>query len=103
MPWRSTRRKLQRPHLLAWLQLRYDHVLGYAPLAPAVAVQFLLDHLARLRVDGSRSTLLPAAVDGELVKAWVKGKLGPLAFNTVSHRSNGTGSMAGTVRLKRRR
>ena len=31
----------------AWLQLRYGQALGDAPLPTAVAVQFVLDHLAR--------------------------------------------------------
>ena len=69
-----------------WLQLRYGQALGDAPLPPAVAVQFVLDHLARPLVDGGWVHLLPLSVDVAQVAARVKAKLGPLAFNTVSHR-----------------
>jgi integrase len=70
----------------AWLQLRYGQALGDAPLPATVAVQFVLDHLARPLADGGWSHLLPASIDAALVTAGVKAKHGPLAFNTVSHR-----------------
>lgn len=70
----------------AWLQLRYGQVLGDAPLPPTVALQFVLDHLARPLADGDWMHLLPVSIDAALVAARVKGRLGPLAFNTVSHR-----------------
>lgn len=70
----------------AWLQLRYGQVLGDAPLPPAVAVQFVLDHLARPLADGRWAHMLPPSIDAALVAARVKAKLGTLAFNTVSHR-----------------
>jgi integrase len=70
----------------AWLQLRYGQALGDAPLPITVAVQFVLDHLARPLADGSFVHLLPPSIDAALVTARVKAKLGPLAFNTVSHR-----------------
>ncbi|VVO76487.1 Tyrosine recombinase XerC [Pseudomonas fluorescens] len=70
----------------AWLQLRYGQALGDAPLPATVAVQFVLDHLARPLADGGWAHLLPPAIDAALVKARVKAKPGPLAFNTVSHR-----------------
>jgi hypothetical protein len=70
----------------AWLQLRYGQALGDAPLPPAVAIQFVLDHLARPLEDGSWAHLLPPGIDAALVTARVKAKMGPLAFNTVSHR-----------------
>ncbi|UWF52164.1 site-specific integrase [Pseudomonas sp. N3-W] len=70
----------------AWLQLRYGQVLGDAPLPTTVAVQFVLDHLARPLADGSWAHLLPPSIDAALVKARIKSKPGPLAFNTVSHR-----------------
>lgn len=70
----------------AWLQLRYRRALGDAALPPEVAVQFIVDHLARPEADGGWSHLLPADLDVALVAAGVKGKLGPLAFSTVSHR-----------------
>jgi integrase len=70
----------------AWLQLRYGQVLGDAPLPTTVAVQFVLDHLARPLADGSWVHLLPPSIDAALVAARVKTRLGPLALNTVSHR-----------------
>ncbi|MGH8376705.1 MAG: integrase, partial [Pseudomonas sp.] len=70
----------------AWLQLRYGQVLGDAPLPPAVAIQFVLDHLARPLEHGGWAHLLPPGIDATLVTARIKNKPGPLAFNTVSHR-----------------
>ncbi|WP_460156801.1 site-specific integrase [Pseudomonas sp. S2_H10] len=70
----------------AWLQLRYGQVLGDAPLPSTVAVQFVLDHLARPLADGGWVHLLPPSIDAALVKSRVKAKPGPLAFSTVSHR-----------------
>ncbi|KPU59410.1 phage integrase family protein [Pseudomonas fluorescens] len=70
----------------AWLQLRYGQALGDAPLPATVAVQFVLDHLARPLADDSWTHLLPPSIDAALVAARVKAKVGPLAFNTVSHR-----------------
>jgi len=70
----------------AWLQLRYGQVLGDAPLPVTVAVQFVLDHLARPLANGDWAHLLPPSIDAALVTARVKTRLGPLAFNTVSHR-----------------
>jgi hypothetical protein len=70
----------------AWLQLRYGQALGDAPLPTTVAVQFVLDHLARPLADGTWAHLLPPSIDAVLVAARVKTRLGPLALNTVSHR-----------------
>ena len=70
----------------AWLRLRYGQVLGDAPLPAAVAIQFVLDHLARPLANGTWAHLLPPGIDAALVAARVKAKAGPLAFNTVSHR-----------------
>jgi integrase len=70
----------------AWLQLRYGQALGDAPLPTTVVVQFVLDHQARPLADGSWVHLLPPSIDATLVKARIKSKPGPLAFNTVSHR-----------------
>ncbi|MGH8483941.1 MAG: site-specific integrase [Pseudomonas sp.] len=70
----------------AWLQLRYRRSLGDGALPPDVAVQFIVDHLARPDGDGNWSQLLPPQLDSALVTAGVKGKLGALAFSTVSHR-----------------
>jgi integrase len=70
----------------AWLQGRYGHLLGDAPLPPAVVVQFVLDHLARPTDDGAWVHTLPPELDAALVTVGVKGQPGALAFNTVSHR-----------------
>ena len=70
----------------AWLQGRYGQALGDTPLSPAVAVQFVLDHLACPHDDGTWAHLLPSALDAALVAAGIKGHPGPLAYNTVSHR-----------------
>ncbi|KAA0986297.1 tyrosine-type recombinase/integrase [Pseudomonas sp. ANT_J12] len=70
----------------AWLQLRYGHTQGSTPLPAAVALQFVLDHLARPLDDGGWMHLLPPTIDAALVDAGIKAKPGPLAFSTVSHR-----------------
>lgn len=70
----------------AWLQLRYGQALGDAALPSTVAVQFVVDHMARPTADGGWVHLLPPTIDAALVAARVKAKLGPLAYNTVSHR-----------------
>ncbi len=69
----------------AWLQLRYGRSLEGGALPEAVAVQFILDHLARPQ-DGGWVQLLPPALDIALVAAGVKAKPGPLSYNTVRHR-----------------
>ena len=70
----------------AWLQLRYGRAVGDSPRPDTVAVQFILDHLARPLDSGDWSHLLPASIDTALITAKVKSKTGPLAFNTVGHR-----------------
>lgn len=70
----------------AWLHGRYGAALGDAPLPPAVAVQFVLDHLAQPTEDGGWEHLLPSELDTALVAAGIKGHPGPLAYTTVSHR-----------------
>lgn len=70
----------------AWLRLRYRRSLGDGALPPEVAVQFIVDHLARPDTAGNWTYLLPPAVDAALVEAKIKGKPGPLSFSTVSHR-----------------
>ncbi len=70
----------------AWLQLRYGQALGDAALPSTVAVQFVVDHLARPTADGEWVHLLPPSIDAALITAKVKAKPGALAYNTVSHR-----------------
>lgn len=69
----------------AWLQLRYSRHLEDGALPEAVAVQFIVDHLARPQ-DGGWVQLLPQALDAALVDAGVKAKPGALSYNTVRHR-----------------
>jgi integrase len=61
-------------------------VLGDAPLPETVALQFILDHMARPLEDGTWTHLLPPAIETVLVDAGIKTKPGPLAYHTVSHR-----------------
>ncbi|MDD2058445.1 site-specific integrase [Pseudomonas sp. GD03860] len=70
----------------AWLRLRYGRALGDGALPPEVAVQFIVDHLARPDGANGWCQQLPTEVDAALVAAGVKGKPGPLAYSTVSHR-----------------
>lgn len=70
----------------AWLQLRYGQQFGDAAVPTAVAIQFVLDHLARPLDDGSWSHMLPPKIDMALLAAGVKAKPGALACNTVNHR-----------------
>ena len=70
----------------AWLQLRYGQRLGDAAVPTAVAIQFVLDHLARPLADGGWSHMLPPTIDSALVAAGVKARPGALACNTVNHR-----------------
>jgi integrase len=70
----------------AWLRLRYGCGLEDAALPVAVALQFVLDHLARPLGDGTWSHLLPLDVDQALIAAKVKHRPGALAYNTVTHR-----------------
>ncbi len=68
-----------------WLRLRYGRSLEGGALLEAVAVQFIVDHLARPQ-DGGWVQLLPPALDTALVATGVKAKPGPLSYNTVRHR-----------------
>ncbi|HCF7008353.1 TPA: site-specific integrase [Pseudomonas aeruginosa] len=68
-----------------WLQLRYRRHLEDGALPEVVAVQFIVDHLARPQ-DGDWVQLLPPALDTALVASGVKAKGGPLSYNTVRHR-----------------
>ncbi|MFC3653329.1 tyrosine-type recombinase/integrase [Dyella humi] len=70
----------------SWLQGRYGYALGEQPLPVAATVQFVLDHLARPADEGTWTHELPPTLDAALVAAGIKGHLGALAYNTVSHR-----------------
>lgn len=68
----------------AWYMARYGQPIKL-PVPGVVALQFMLDHLARSN-RGKLVCELPAALDAALVAAGLKGKLGPAALNTVEHR-----------------
>lgn len=68
----------------AWFALRYRQPLTL-PVAPASVLQFMVDHLERITESGLASEL-PLALDRILVAQGFKGKTGPLALNTVTHR-----------------
>jgi len=70
---------------VGWLQLRYHRHLEDGALPEAVAVQFIVDHLAR-PAEGAWQHLLPPALDAALVDTGIKAKPGPLSYNTVRHR-----------------
>ena len=68
----------------AWYMARYGQTIKL-PVPPVVMVQFMLDHLGRTH-RGKVICELPAALDQVMVSSGLKGKLGPLALNTVEHR-----------------
>lgn len=68
----------------AWFALRYHRALTL-PVVPATVLQFIIDHVERLTENGLASEL-PAALDTILVAQGFKGKPGPFALNTVTHR-----------------
>lgn len=68
----------------AWYVARYGQTIKL-PVPPVVVVQFMLDHLGRTH-RGKVICELPTALDEVLVSTGLKGKLGPLALNTVEHR-----------------
>lgn len=68
----------------AWFNLRYGQILAL-PLAPAVVVQFVVDHVLHTGPQGL-TCQLPPAVDRQLVEMKVKARPGPLSLGTVMHR-----------------
>ena len=68
----------------AWALARYGTALE-VPVAVPVVIQFVVDHVARLR-DGELVTVLPPEVDARLVRARLKKAPGPLKLTTVRHR-----------------
>ena len=68
----------------AWYGLRYGGAIQL-PLPVACALQFVVDHAQRMTALGLVSEL-PAAIDAALVAGGYKGKLGPMAHNTLVHR-----------------
>ena len=68
----------------AWYGLRYGGAIQL-PLPVACVLQFMVDHAQRMTALGLVSEL-PAAIDAALVAGGYKGKLGPMAHNTLVHR-----------------
>lgn len=68
----------------AWFGLRYGVPITL-PLPTACVLQFIVDHAQRTTEKGLKSEL-PAEIDQALVAHGYKGKLGPMANNTLTHR-----------------
>jgi len=68
----------------AWFKARYGQDLRL-PVSLPVVLQFVVDHVGRIRTEELISEL-PKAIDQKLVDAGAKGQLGPLSINTVRHR-----------------
>ena len=68
----------------AWYGLRYGIAIAL-PLPVACVVQFVVDHAQRTTAQGLVCEL-PESIDAALVAQRYKGKLGPMAHNTLVHR-----------------
>ncbi len=68
----------------AWYGLRYGSAIAL-PLPAACVVQFVVDHVQRSTAQGLVCEL-PASIDEALVAQGYKGKIGPMAHNTLVHR-----------------
>ena len=68
----------------AWYGLRYGGAIQL-PLPVACVLQFVVDHAQRMTVRGLAHEL-PLEIDQALVAGGYKGKLGPMAHNTLIHR-----------------
>ena len=68
----------------AWFELRYGRRFAL-PLPETAVVQFVVDH-ARRQTEQGLTSEMPAALDQELVRLKVKGRLGPPGLNTVLQR-----------------
>ena len=68
----------------AWFGVRYGQAVTL-PLPVNAVLQFIVDHAQRTTTDGLTHEL-PLAIDQALVGAGFKGKLGPMALNTLIHR-----------------
>lgn len=68
----------------AWYGLRYGGNI-HLPLPVACVLQFVVDHAQRMTPQGLACEL-PDALDQALVAGGYKGKLGPMAHNTLVHR-----------------
>lgn len=67
-----------------WFGLRYGQQIAL-PVPPPVVLQFIVDHAQRMTDSGLKHEL-PASIDQALVDQGFKGKSGPLALSTLTHR-----------------
>jgi integrase len=67
-----------------WYGLRYGSPLEL-PMAPAAAMQFILDHAERV-AEGERRLELPVEIDKALISLGCKKAVGALSMNTITHR-----------------
>jgi len=90
----NTRRSYQSAlkYWAAWYRLRYWRVFTL-PIAPAVVIQFVVDHCEREAERSLHSARpaelvhdLPPAIDAALIEGAYKHKLGALSLATVLHR-----------------
>lgn len=68
----------------AWYGIRYGAQICL-PLPATCVLQFIVDHAQRTTAKGLVHEL-PVEIDAALVEAGYKGKLGPMAHNTLVHR-----------------
>lgn len=68
----------------AWFGLRYGAQIAL-PVPQAAVIQFIVDHAQRTTEAGLKHEL-PPAIDTALVAGHFKGKPGPLALSTLTHR-----------------
>ena len=90
----NTRRSYQSAlkYWAAWYRLRYWRVFTL-PIAPAVVIQFVVDHCERVAERSAHSARpaelihdLPPAIDAALIAGAYKHRRGPLSLATVLHR-----------------
>lgn len=68
-----------------WYKLRYGTPIAL-PLPVACVLQFVIDHAQRTTASGTLANELPPEIDAALQAKGVKGKRGPLAHATLTHR-----------------
>lgn len=68
----------------AWYHLRYSHRMQL-PLPVACVLQFVIDHAQRMTAKGLVYEL-PVGIEEKLVQEGYKGKMGPMAYATLTHR-----------------
>ncbi|WP_341679380.1 site-specific integrase [Niveibacterium sp. SC-1] len=69
----------------AWYQLRFGEPIAL-PVSVSTVLQFVVDHARRSAPSGTLVWELPADIDQTLVQGGFKGKRGPMAISTLTHR-----------------